>query len=230
MAAESGWRIALLYVLHRVLQAARIGRVLPYALVAQPIGRGAYAAVRDDPATVVRLAAPGDAVAAQFPRPEAVNRARWSRGAQCHVCTVKEQFAGTIWIQRGRYEEDEARCEYLLAAPERSVWDFDVYVEPRWRLGRCLGRLWKAVDAQLAAQGVQWSFSRISLFNPASLNSHARLGAVRVGHAVFVVLGPLQLALASVAPRVHLSWRPRGRPRYHLAPPGLVPPTRDPAA
>lgn len=222
--AESGRLVALLYVLHRALQAARIGRVLPYALVAQPIGHGAYAAVRDDPATVVRLAAPGDALVAQFPRPEAVNLARWSRGAQCHVCTVKGQFAGTIWIQRGRYDEDEVRCEYVLAAPAHSVWDFDVYIEPRRRLGRSLGRLWKAVDAQLAAQGVQWSFSRISLFNAASLTAHARLGTVQVGRAVFVVLGPLQLALASVAPRVHLGWRPGMRPRYRLAPPARPPP------
>jgi hypothetical protein len=221
MAAERGWGLTALYALHRALQAASAGRarLVPYALVAQPIGCGVYAALRNDPATVVRVASPGDALSAAFPRPAAVNQQRWARGATCHVVTVKDSFAGTLWTVRGRYDEDEVRCEFVLADAQRCVWDFDVYVEPRFRLGRTLGRLWKAVDAQLAAEGVQWSFSRISLFNPASLSSHARLGARTTGHAVFLVLGPVQLAWSSLAPHWHLSTAAASRPQLRLAAP-----------
>lgn len=219
LAAHAGWPVAWLYLLHRGLGLLRVGHVVPYALMAQPIGQGAYAAVRDDPATVTRIALADDALSAALPRPDAVNRARWAQAARCHLCSVKGQFAGTIWIQRDHYDEDEVQCRYVLAEPATSVWDFDVYVEPSRRLGRTLGRLWKAVDAQLAAEGVRWSFSRISKFNPASMNSHARLGAVPIGWATFVVLGRVQLALASTAPHLHLSWRGARRPSYRLHPP-----------
>ncbi len=194
LAADAGRGAAALYLLHRLLQALHIGRVVPYALVAQPIGAAAQAALRADPATLVRRIGPDDPLAAALPRPAAVLQARWQAGAECHACTVKGLFAGTIWIQRRLYDEDEVRCRFRLASPADSVWDFDVYVEPRYRLGRTMARMWQAVDAELAAQGVRWSFSRISRFNGASLRAHARLGAVTVATALFIVLGPLQLA------------------------------------
>lgn len=220
-----GWTLA--YALHRLLQAAGIGRVVPYAFVAQPVGSGAYDQLRDDAKTQVRHALPGDPLEASFPRPLEVNRARWASGARCHVCTVGGEFAGTIWIQRTRYEEDEVRCDYLIAQPERCVWDFDVVVAPKYRLGRTMGRLWKAVDAELAREGVRWTLSRISLFNPASLRSHTRLGAVPVGWAAFLVIGPLQLAVSSVAPRLHVSLGRRGaRPGYTIAAPQAPDSTR----
>jgi hypothetical protein len=221
-AAEMGWPVALLYALHRVLEAASGGRarIVPYAFVAQPLGAGQHR-VSDGADTEVRLIEPGDPLSARFPRPTAVNAARWASGARCWAATVKGEFAGTIWIRRAGYDEDEVRCDYHLAEPERSVWDFDVYVEPRYRLGRTMARLWKSVDDRLAAEGARWTFSRISLFNAASLNSHARLGAVRVGSAVFVVIGPGQLGLGLRPLRFHLSG-PGGRMRIVLGPPGSV--------
>lgn len=214
MAADSGGSVASLYVLHRLLQALRLGRVVPYALVAQPIGGDVYRMTRDDPSTLVRRVGADDPVALRFPRPRQVNAVRWAAGADCHVCEIKGEFAGTIWIQHGAYDEDEVRCRFELADPETSVWDFDVYVEPRYRIGRTMARMWKAVDRELAAQGVRWSFSRISVFNAASLRSHARLGAVVVGRATFVEIGPLQLA-----------WCTAGGPAWHACLPGSAGPT-----
>ena len=132
---------------------------------------------------------------------------------------MKGSFGGYIWISRGQHAEDEVRCRYILASPERSAWDFDVYVEPRLRLGRTLARLWWHVDQALAGEGVRWCFSRISLFNSGSLAAHQRLGAVRLGTAVFLVLGPAQLAVLSVAPFVHASWGNSPGPQIRLAPP-----------
>jgi hypothetical protein len=179
LAKELGPGPALLYVMDRVLQGLSGGRarIVPYALYAQPIGAQAFKSVRDDPGTIIARSAPGDPLAAKFPRPAPVIQARHAHGAQCFAATVKGEFAGYIWIARGRYEEDEVRCTYVLAQPDSCVWDFDVYVEPRHRMGRTMGRLWKAVDADLAAAGVRWSFSRISMFNPGSVASHQRLGA-----------------------------------------------------
>ena len=77
----------------------------------------------------------------------------------------------------------------------------------------------QAVDAHLAEQGIQWSFSRISAFNAASTGAHARLGTVDCGSATFLCVGALQLALLTTPPFVHLSFSNRQRPSMRLAPP-----------
>jgi hypothetical protein len=218
---QFGVAVSALYVLDRLLRRLSGGfvRVVAYALYAQPIGAATRASVRDDAHTTVSKVAPSDLVIAAFPRPAEVIRRRFAGGSCCYVAQVKDKFAGFIWISRDRYEEDEVRCLYVLSVPDVSAWDFDVYVEPTLRLGRTLARLWKHVDASLAADGIKWSFSRISIFNTASVRAHQRLGAVKVGRASFLLLGPLQLALLSSRPFVHLSARPGHGPRIHLHPP-----------
>lgn len=198
VAEHDGPGVAALYVLHRLLQRLSGGSVaiVPYVLVAQPVGNPALADVKPDPGTVVRRISPGDPVIAGFPRPAAVNAQRFADGSECYVAWVKGQFAGHIWIARNRFVEDEVRCIYEIGEPSTGVWDYDVYVEPRLRLGRTMARLWRAVDADLALQGVRWSFSRINRFNAASIRSHQRLGAKEIGGACFLVLGKLQLRWA----------------------------------
>jgi hypothetical protein len=227
LGAEFGATVACLYIVHRLVTRLSGGRarLVPYAFYAQPIGSGLLAAVRDDPNTSVEAASISDPVCVTFPRPASVVRQRYDRGARCYVARVKGSFGGYIWISRDRHLEDEVRCEYLLSEPSCSAWDFDVYVEPRLRLGRTLARLWKHVDEALTSEGLRWSFSRISMFNSRSLRAHERLGAVRIGSAVFVVLGPMQLSILSARPYVHASWRPSPGPTIHLAPPAR----RDPA-
>lgn len=211
----------LLYVISRVLERLSGGRVriVRFRLVAQPIGSGAAPVVRPDASTVVAATPAGSPLVGAFPRPPEVIRARYAGGAECFSAVVRSAFAGYIWFRRGSYDEDVVRCRYVLAAPDCSVWDFDVYVEPRYRLGRTMARLWHAVDSHLAGQGVRWSFSRISTFNPGSLAAHARLNTVDCGSATFLCLGPLQLSLLSAAPFVHLSLSDQQRPSIRLAPP-----------
>lgn len=221
LVAELGLPVACLYLLHRlsVRLSAGQARLVAYALCAQPIGAGQPAALRADPQTLIAAVSASDPICASFPRPASVLRQRFDAAARCYVARVKGSFGGYIWISRDRHAEDEVRCQYILAAPQHSAWDFDVYVEPKLRLGRTLARLWRHVDQTLADEGVRWSFSRISLFNSGSLAVHQRLGAVRLGTALFLVLGPAQLALLSVAPFVHASWGNSPGPCIRLAPP-----------
>jgi GNAT superfamily N-acetyltransferase len=193
---DAGPGVTLLYALHRVLGKLSGGRagIVSYLLVAQPLGRPSAARLRPDPACEVARATECDEISKAFPRPVPVNLKRWRDGAVCYAARVKGRFAGTIWIQRERYAEDEVRCDFVLAHPEVSCWDFDVFVEPDFRLGRTMARLWQHVEDDLVAQGVHWSFSRISRFNASSLKSHARLGARAIGTATFLVVGDWQLA------------------------------------
>ncbi len=210
-----------LYLCARLMERLSGGRVriVKYRLVAQPIGRSAGPAMRADPATLIHDIAPGDAMVAAFPRPPDIIQRRYAAGATCTAALVRGEFAGFIWLQRQRYEEDEVRCSFVLAAPAACVWDFDVYVEPRFRIGRTMARLWSHVDAEQAARGVRWSFSRISAFNPASLASHARLGIVDCGGALFIVAGPLQLSVLPRFPYLHVSASDRNAPVWRLLPP-----------
>jgi hypothetical protein len=82
-------------------------------------------------------------------------------------------MAGWLWLLRHGCEEDEARARYALASSQSS-WDLDVWVAPGQRGSLVFARLWEEANAVLHAQGVRWSCSRISRFNPASLAAHAR--------------------------------------------------------
>ncbi|MCH7344178.1 hypothetical protein LZ017_12405 [Pelomonas sp. CA6] len=199
--------IQALYIAHRLMGKLSGGhaRIVPYSFVAQPLAAQAYPALRPDPQQVVRRVGPEDPLVREFPRPPEVIARRFAAGHECHVITVKGEFAGYIWIAKGHYLEDEIRCDYRLAAPRRCVWDYDVYVVPRYRLGRTMGRLWSAVAQGLRDEGHAWTLSRISMFNEASLKSHGRLGARRLGWALFLRLGPLQFALLGRRP--HVGWR-----------------------
>lgn len=221
---EVGFIGVLLLSVDRLLRFVSGGhaRLFAYALVAQPIDDGSQAPLRSSAVTTVRRVAPTDALVAAFaPPPEVVQR-RFATGAECLAATVHGAFAGTLWIARRQYAEDEVRCLYRLDDPTHCVWDFDVYVEPRFRGSRVLARLWHAADRRLAADGVRWSFSRISVLNKGSLAAHRRLGARPVASAMFLVFGTVQLAFFSMHPFVHLALTRQQRPVLSFASPECV--------
>jgi hypothetical protein len=222
---ELGPGPSLLYALDKLLKATSGGRAaaFAYGIYAQPLHAPGLAAVREGPETLVLQVGPQSPLTDAFPRPRPVNERRFAAGATCYAASVRGRFAGHVWIRREHYDEDEVRCLYVMADPQREVWDFDVYVEPEFRLGRTLARLWKAVAQDLARGGVHWSMSRISLFNRHSIATHLRLGARRLGSVVFVRLGRVQFGLFSLRPYVHLSWSASNRPTLRLP---SVPSTR----
>lgn len=204
--AEHGLRLTLLKAGRDLLRRASGGwaRLNVYAFTAQPLNRDAAHRAASG-STVVETVRSDDPRMALIPRPLRVLQARYAAGAECRMALVKGRFAGMHWVVRAQYVEDEVRCTYILDRPDLCVWDFDVYVEPAFRGSRVFLRLWQAAEQSLAAEGVQWSFSRIDVLNAGSLASHARLGAQVVGHAAFVTLGSWQLSWASVAPHWQLA-------------------------
>lgn len=217
---DIGIGATLLYTLDRALAAISGGRahVYAYLLVAQPIGP-ALAPMRPDPKVRIEPAGADHEAVAAFPRPAHIIRQRFDAGARCLVALQGGSYAGYLWWQRGHYDEDEVRCRFEMARAEEAVWDFDVYVEPRLRLGRTMARLWDEAARRWHAEGVRWSYSRISAFNAASIASHARLGLRPLGRAVFIVAGGWQLGLFSGPPYVHLSFGTASRPTVVLHPP-----------
>ncbi len=213
---DSGWHACA-----RLLQAVPGGRCAlhRYQFVAQPVApgslcRGRGKAIAVTPCPAAEALPPGPA------RPFEVLSERYRQGAQCLVAHATradgagQPIAGWLWLLRGACQEDEVRARYLLA-PQLS-WDLDVWVHPEQRGALVFARLWEEANAVLHAQGVRWSCSRISRFNPASLAAHARLGAVNLGTATFVRCGRWQWTLASLPPFFHLSRRPASFPRFHF--------------
>ena len=94
-----------------------------------------------------------------------------------------------------------------------------MYILPKYRLGIGFLRLWDEAKRLLRSQGISWSMSRISAFNRVSLASHGKLGTQVVGSVMFLHLGRMQLALASIRPRFHLSFGPARIPQYVLRAP-----------
>lgn len=221
VARSRGAAMAVLFALDQFLRRTTGERIKIElnTLVAQPLGVGPGPGLREAAGTTVRSVMPHDELAASLPRPQAVNRQRWAQGAQCFVAMVKGELAATMWVQPHEHHEEQVRCTYLVGNGGVAVWDFDLLVLPRYRLGRTFVRLWAHVDAELAARGVRWSFSQISPFNEGSVRSHAQLGAVPIGWVCHIVVGPLQGSIASLAPRWHLSWRAGDAPTYRLQPP-----------
>jgi hypothetical protein len=219
--AELGAVDGLYYLAGRSIEKFSRGscRLFRYRLVAQPVPPVGKGAPLPSGKTVIGLVNAGDPICSVFPRPASVIQARFGAGHRCLVAKVGGRFAGFIWIARDHYDEDEVRCRFVLTDPERSAWDFDVYVEPEFRLGRTFARLWEAANRLIADEGVRWSFSRISAFNAGSARSHARFGAQVLQTATFIRLGRVQFTFSLAAPFLHVGWRDEHGPEILLAPP-----------
>ncbi len=219
--AELGRREAAIYSVARLLERASRGRIrlIRYHFVAQPVPASPGSASRASTTSRIRAVGADDPIVLAFPRPPAVIAQRFADGATCFVAETGERFAGFIWLKRDAYEEDEVRCRYEWVPPEGCAWDYDVYVEPEFRIGRTFSRLWETANAHLAADGVRWSLSRISAFNPGSLAAHRRLGIRPLCSATFVVAGPIQLSFLPRPPYVHIGTGPQSRPVLSLSAP-----------
>lgn len=210
---------AACYALARALELGSRGalRLVSYQFVAQPIAEAERVAAGRTGSVEFRRLHADDPLVTQFPRPPAVITRRFRDGAQCLAAVKSGRLIGFLWYQELEYLEDEVRCLYRFE-PATAVWDFDVYVEPDFRLGRVFARLWDFANGELRTRGYRWTISRISAFNPESLAAHSRLGARRLGAAVFLQAGPLQVSFASLAPYLHVGWRDEMRPTFFFSP------------
>ena len=208
--AQLGWRDSAWLGLARMLARVPGGRCAlhRYQFVAQAVAPGSLCGGRGQGIAVAPCAAFDDLPPGPE-RPPAVLRERYRQGAQCLVARRGRQppMLGWLWLLRHGCEEDEVRARYVLTSPASS-WDLDVWVHPAQRGGLVFPRLWEEANRVLHAQGVRWSCSRISRFNRASLNAHARLGTHALGTATFLRCGRWQWMAASLPPYLHLSRRP----------------------
>jgi len=186
----------LIYLLAKVLRRLSGGRarIVRYHFFAQPVPQEPKKYTRPSVKSRVRQITAADPIMAAFPRSNAVIEQRFQSGATCFVAENDGRFAGYLWLAKEKYEEDEVRCTYSFTPPERCAWDFDLYVEPEYRIGRTFARLWDAANEHLAGEGVQWSLSRITPLNLGSIAAHQRLGLIKLCSATFLCIGSKQIS------------------------------------
>ncbi len=222
LTSQLGLCNALLYVVNHFLSQASIKFAFnKYYFVSQllrrppllPEGKEQRFAIMEWPAP--------DVNSHPCPRPMSILADRYSQGAICFAAFRDDEFAACLWYATSEYREvDEVRCSYHLSG-RPLVWDFDVYVAPKFRLSSVFLKLWDEVSAKLVAQGYLYSLSRISAFNAVSLSSHRRMGAETIGWAVFVNIGMLQLTIASLKPFFHLSFTANSEPVFNFQSPKI---------
>jgi hypothetical protein len=218
MLRHLGWFNLCLYLLNRFAAIVSRGylRLDRYYLLAQPVREASLLPSGRGRKIDVRLIQEQEEVVRQFPRPSAVIQSRFRQGAKCLGAFKGEQFIGFLWLLLGSYQEDEVRASYVPLPAGKAAWDFDVYVAPDFRLGLTFPRLWDEANRLLHEKGVNWTCSRISAFNIGSLESHAHLGIVSLGSAIFFCAGRWQFTVSSIYPYIHLSTHPGSFPEFRL--------------
>jgi hypothetical protein len=167
-----------------------------YYFLAQLVPRAPDRAFRAGGIAVAEVFA-DDPRLVEFERPMDELARRFANSSRCFAAWHGETLAGFLWFTEQRYDEDEVRCTFRIHPLDRAVWDFDVHIVPRFRLGRTFALLWESAFAAMRERDVRWSISRVSAFKAESIRAHQRLGARCTGSAVFLLLGSLQFTFTS---------------------------------
>lgn len=196
----------LLYLMQAVMARLSIPvQIANYRLFLQPVTLALPHQAKPGSSISIRQIDQAEYRVEWFERPAEIIEQRYRQGARCFVAFDRGTPIGCLWLCFNSYLEDTVRCNFVLCPKDKVVWDFDVYVAPKYRLGRTFLYLWEAAREWLRNQGFEWTASRIDAFNINSLNSHRRMGAVQVGAAVFVACRNWQIMLANVQPYFHFS-------------------------
>lgn len=186
--------------------------VYPYVLVVQPVLDHAICPPTLGKSLRVRPVAADDPAVGAMPIDRSVVEFRRRQPTECFGAFQGDELVAYLWLCNGPYDEDEVRCRFIPEPEAHAVWDFDVFVFPARRLGPAFSRLWDEVYRDLGSRGVRWTVSRISALNPRSMRVHSGLKARPVGRATFVRIGPVQVMLSSMRPRLHIGFGSSSRP------------------
>ena len=215
---EYGLVLGLFYGIDRTLQrlSSRL-RLFVYQIMVQPITDKPLLPERFARRIEMREIKRGDPEVALMPARTDIKEARFAQNAVCLGAYRDGRLIGYLWFCYARYEEDEARCTYLVTPQSEAIFDYDFYIFPEHRMGLAFAAIWHGANQYLRARGIRYTFSRLTRFNLASKRAHERLGCKPVGNVLFFQLGPMQIMASTIWPFVHLSVSPSRRPKLRLS-------------
>lgn len=166
----------------------------------------------------VREICSGDPVCLQLGRPAEVVQTRFNQGGRCYAAFRKEEIAGYLWLNFGKYQEDEVRCTFVLSPFNKSAWDYDVYVFPKHRFSFTFPRLWEYANEAMLEHGIENTYSRIAYYNIASVNAHQKLGSRVIGSIYFLRFFQMQFSLTvNFRPAMTFSYNRLSFPNIYIA-------------
>ncbi len=215
---QIGYINTAILLFHRILIKLFSGklRIYKYYLTAQPVTNRTFLPPNRGKKITVKQISRDDPIVSAFPRPDSIIKNRFDTGAVCLVALKENVFVGYIWFMLGAYQEDEVRAKFVPLPASATVWDFDIYVHPDYRLGHTFLRLWDEANRFLLDRKIEWSCSRISVFNAPSINVHTKLGALNLGQVIFFCIGSCQLTLATLFPYIHVSTHLNSYPTFFI--------------
>jgi len=224
---EFGAGAGVLYILGRALQGFSPHVALRvYELMVQPIPDKPLLPERLRKGLEIREIRRGDADIGLMPARPEIKESRFAQGAVCLGAYRNGELIGYLWLCFDQYEEDEARCTYVLAPHGQAVFDFDLYIFPEHRMGLGFVGIWNGVNEYLRSRNIRFTFSRLTRFNLPSRRAHAHLGWKLVANVVFLQAWNLELMFATIWPFFHVSSRRRNRVTLRLTPGGLSSPQK----
>jgi hypothetical protein len=188
----------LVHACNRILTIFFRGRatIYKYYITKQPVKSPSLMPEGKGKEIEVREIERDDPLCLQFDRPAAVIQARFNQGGHCYAAFRRGELAGYLWLNFGKYQEDEARCTFILTPMDKSAWDYDVYIFPKHRLSFTFPKLWEYANQAMAERGIEQTYSRISYYNIGSLGSHKKLGSHIIGSIYFLQFLQVQLSFS----------------------------------
>lgn len=212
-----------LYVVHRLLQriSPRCG-LFVYDVTAQAVTAKPLLPERWAKNLRYMEIPRGHPAVEAMPAREDIKQQRFEQGAICLGVYRDEQLLGYIWYCFGRYDEDEVRFRYELTDAQHTVFDFDLYILPEYRMGIGFAAVLHFANQYLRSKGVEYSFSRLTRFNLASRRSHSHVGLVTVASTYCLQLGAVEIVVSSTFPFIAMSRSKTHRISFKLSPQMVV--------
>ena len=214
---DLGFFTSVLYALSKVASklSSRSG-VFYYVFVRQPVAEERQLPPKKGTTFNIIILDKDEPVLDTLPRPKDVIQQRFNREYICIAATKDDRIVGCIWLSLGPYIEDEVRSTFVPLPEGEAAWDFDVYIDPKYRLGFLFLKLWDEANRYMRERGYSATISRISGFNRQSLTSHQRMGAKLIGRAIYLCVFSMQIVVATKKPHVHLSFPRNDPPEFEL--------------
>jgi len=196
---ELGLTSTLIHICNRILNSLHLKQiaVYKYYITKQSVTSSALLPSGKGRNIEVGEICCGDPVCLQLGRPAEVIQARFNQGGHCYAAFRKGEIAGYLWLNFGKYQEDEVRCTFVLSPFNKSAWDYDVYIFPKHRFSFTFPRLWEYANEAMLERGIENTYSRIAYYNIASINSHQKLGSHVIGSIYFLRFFQMQLSLST---------------------------------
>lgn len=208
----------ILFLIDRMMRAVSGDRfrLVKYLLFTQPVVDKKFLPASKGNNITIHQLKYDDTKISTLPRERDILNTRFDNGSICLAAYKNDKFVGFTWLNLKSYDEDEVRCHFVPLPSNQAAWDFDVHIEPKYRIGFAFLRLWDETNKFLKKRGYRWTTSRISAFKPLSIQSHTRLGGKCIGSATFLCFRNTQIMTATLPPYFHVSFNVGSIPKINL--------------